>query len=189
MNRYRTDWMRTMVQRELRMVDTTIMGNILTGVGFFASTTIFVIGGLIAALGASEAGAEVLARLPFVSSTSQDAWVFKLALMLVLFVFAFFKLAWAFRLYNNCSVLIGAAPPPPMEGAAAEAYAARAGRVLRFAAEHANRGLRAYFFSLAVLSWLVHPVAFILATSWIATNAPEAQQEIRATSRVRSRSK
>ncbi len=167
MDRYRADWMREMMRRELRMVDTTVIGNILTGVGFFASTTIILIGGLVAALGAAEAGAETLAKLPLVSATTPDAWVFKLLLMLVLFVFAFFKLAWAFRLYNNCSVLIGAAPQPPVEDAVAEAHARRAGRVLRFAAEHSNRGLRAYFFSLAVLTWLLHPLAFIAASSWI----------------------
>ncbi len=167
MHRYRAAWMREMMQRDLRMVDTTIIGNILTGVGFFASTTIILIGGLIAALGAAEAGAEVLSKLPLVSVTSKEAWVLKLLVMLVLFVFAFFKLAWAFRLYNNCSVLIGAAPQPPVDAAVAAAHATRAGRVLRFAAEHSNRGLRAYFFALAVLAWLLHPLAFITATSWI----------------------
>ena len=84
-----------------------------------------------------------------------------------IFVIAFFKLAWAFRLYNNCSVMIGAAPPPPVETAAAEAYAERAGQVLGFAAQHANRGLRAYFFALAILAWFVHPYAFMAASTWI----------------------
>ena len=88
-------------------------------------------------------------------------------LVLVIFVFAFFKLAWAFRLYNNCSVLIGAAPPPPVEPAVAEAYAARAGKVLRFAAQHASRGLRAYFFAIAVLTWFVHPLLFVASSTWV----------------------
>ena len=74
MDRYRVDWMRMMVQRELRMVDTTIIGNILTGVGFFASTTIIVIGGLIAAMGAGDAAIEVLGALPLVSTPSRAVW-------------------------------------------------------------------------------------------------------------------
>ena len=35
------------------------------------------------------------------------------------------------------------------------------------AARHANDGLRAYYFALAVLSWFLHPVAFMLATAWV----------------------
>ncbi len=167
MDRYRTDWMRIMLTRDLRVVDTTIMGNILTGTGFFASTTILVAGGLIAALAAGDEAIMVLEDLPFVIPPSRALWELKVLAMLVIFIFAFFKLAWAFRLYNNCSVMIGAAPPPPVQQAIAEAYAQRAGRVLRFAAQHANRGLRAYFFALALLAWFLHPVAFLVASTWV----------------------
>ena len=31
-----------------------------------------------------------------------------------------------------------------------------------------NGGLRAYYFALAALSWLVHPLAFIAMTTWMA---------------------
>jgi len=167
MDRYRTDWMRAMLQRDLRVIDTTILGNILTGTGFFASTTILVAGGLVAALGAGETAVAVLNDLPFVASTSQALFELKILVMLTIFIIAFFKLAWAFRLYNDCSVMIGAAPPPPVEESTAERYAERAGQVLGFAAEHANRGLRAYFFALAILAWFVHPYAFMSTSAWV----------------------
>jgi len=35
------------------------------------------------------------------------------------------------------------------------------------AASQFNNGLRAYYFALATLSWFYHPLAFMLATTWI----------------------
>ena len=44
----------------------------------------------------------------------------------------------------------------------------RAAKIANLAARHFNRGLRAFYFALAALSWVVHPVAFALATTWVA---------------------
>ena len=30
-----------------------------------------------------------------------------------------------------------------------------------------NLGLRAYYFSLALLTWFVHPLLFVIASSWV----------------------
>ena len=35
------------------------------------------------------------------------------------------------------------------------------------AASHFMRGIRAYFFALALLSWFVHPILFLAATTWV----------------------
>ena len=165
MNRYRFDWMLVMMQRDLRMVDTSIVGNILTGVAFFASTTILVIGGLMATLGAADAAMEVIAELPFAMPTSRTFWELKTLLLAGIFVYAFFKFAWSFRLYNNSSVLIGAAPLPPVDDDEARRYAARVGSLLGYATQHFNRGMRAYFFSMPVLAWLFSPQAFLVAST------------------------
>ena len=42
-----------------------------------------------------------------------------------------------------------------------------AGRVLTLAVVNFNGGLRAYYFALAVLSWLVHPILFMIASAWM----------------------
>ena len=36
------------------------------------------------------------------------------------------------------------------------------------AADHANTGLRAFYYAIAALAWFFHPLLFILATSWVA---------------------
>ena len=80
---------------------------------------------------------------------------------------AFFKFAWSFRLHNYCSVLLGAAPLFDTVDAEGEALARRAGRISSLAARHFNRGLRAYFFALAALAWLLHPLVFMACTAYV----------------------
>ena len=43
-----TAWMQQARRREFRMIDSSILGVLVSGVSIFASTNIFVIGGLIA---------------------------------------------------------------------------------------------------------------------------------------------
>jgi len=163
-------WMERMLARDLRIVDTQIIGNLLTGIGFFASTTILVIGGLIAILGSAEQAMQALSELPFAVVQSREVWETKILVLLAVFVYAFFKFGWAFRIYNYCSIMIGAAPDPASaeeEEENAADYATRAAMLASLASRHFNRGLRAYFFALAVLGWFVSPLAFIAATTLV----------------------
>lgn len=164
-HRYR--WMRMMLDRDMRMVDTGVQGNLLTSVGFFASTTIFVIGGLLASLGATDQAIEVMQALPLASNTTRQAWEIKILLLVGLFVYAFFKFAWSFRLFNYCSVLIASAPPAPVPTEEAHEFAERAAKVNINASRHFNRGLRSYFFALAALGWFLNAIVFMIATTWV----------------------
>lgn len=163
MARHRRRWMREMLGRDLRMVDTQILGNLVTGIGFFASTSILMIGGLFAVMGAADRAIEALGHLPLANPPSREQWTLKVLLMLGIFVYAFFKFAWSFRLANYTSILVGAAPHKPENEAAAEAEAERLARLSILVNFHFNRGIRAFFFSLAVLGWFVHPALFAAA--------------------------
>ncbi len=163
---FRRRWMDEMLGRELRMVDTQILSTLQQGIGFFASTSILVVGGLFALLGSADQAIDAIADLPFAVSASRLAWELKILLMVTVFVYAFFKFAWAFRLTNYFAVLIGAAPTR-IEGEAARGYAGHAAALANLAARHTNRGLRAYFFGLAALGWFLHPAAFMIATAWV----------------------
>lgn len=167
MGRYRTRWMTVMLGRENRIVDTNIIGNLLNGVAFFSSTTIFAIGGLLAALGATDSAVALLRDLPFAAETSRSEVELKVLLLVGILTFSFFKFAWAYRLFNNCSVLIGATPIEAADDPGAARIADRAAQINILAARHFNRGLRAYFFALATLVWLVHPLLLIVASAWV----------------------
>lgn len=162
---HRHRWMEQMLARELRMVDTTILGNLLTGISFFASATILVLGGLGALLGATEQALNALGALPFADPGTPHSFAAKVVLLILIFIYAFFKFAWSFRLTNYCSILVGSAPAPCAD--AEPVTAARAARMSMLAAHHFNRGLRAYFFALAALGWFLHPALFVAASTGV----------------------
>ena len=89
MRDYRLLWMSRMLDREVRMVDTQILGNLMRSMSFFASTTMFIIAGLVAVLGAREKAMAVLRELPFTAEASTVLWDLKVLLLIAVFVYAF----------------------------------------------------------------------------------------------------
>ncbi len=165
--KHRHNWMRNMLQREMRMVDTMIHSTLAQGVAFFASASLLLVGGLVTVLGATDKAVAVLGYLPFTVPTSRTAWEAKVLLLIVVFVYAFFKFAWSYRLFNYCSILLGAAP---LETELSEEGRKIAGQLVdlqALAGRHFNRGVRAYFFAIAGLAWFAHPIAFAVATAWV----------------------
>ncbi len=91
MGGYRMDWWRGMISRDPRIVDATILTNLSNSAAFFASTTLLILGGLIALLGTSDRAMAVVSDLPFSASTDEVMWEYKIFLLLAIFVYAFFK--------------------------------------------------------------------------------------------------
>ena len=167
MRDYRFLWMRRMLDRDVRMVDTQILGNLMRSMSFFASTTMFIIAGLVAVLGARNEAMAVLEELPFTVDSSTVLWDMKVLLLIAVFIYAFFKFTWAFRHYNYCLILIGAVPNHDKLDEECHLIAERAARIAHSTGRHFNRGIRAYYFGLAALSWFLHPWIFIVLTGWV----------------------
>jgi uncharacterized membrane protein len=168
-NRVRREWMLQVTHREVRVIDGVVLQNLSTSPSFFASTTILIVGGLLAVLGSNSAS-DLVREIPFAVRTSGLLFDTKVALMLAIFVYAFFRFTWSMRQYTFGALMVGAAPDasefldPQLSR---DAFADRAGRVLGLAAETFNDGLRAYYFSFAALSWFLSPLAFVLATAGV----------------------
>jgi uncharacterized membrane protein len=161
MDEQRRRWMLGVPFRENRIADTAIVGNLMQSTSFLANTSIFILGGLVALIGAPDLGRRVLASLPFADPPAGDfAWELRITLLVLIFIRAFFELTWALRQFNYCSIVIGGIP----SGEEGRAQALVAAEVANRAATHFNDGLRAYYFGLAALAWIVHPVALILAS-------------------------
>ncbi len=161
MDEHRRRWMLAFLERENRIMDTQIIGNLMNSTSFLANTSIFILGGLVALLGAPDLGRRVLASLPFAEPPSNDwAWEIRIGLLLLIFIRAFFELTWALRHFNYGSIVMGGIMP----GTADRSRALAAAEVLNRAGRHFNTGLRAYYFGLAALAWIVHPVALMLAS-------------------------
>ncbi len=163
MDEHRRRWMRVMVTRDNRIMDTNIIGNLMNSTSFLANTAIFILGGLVAMLGSPELGARVFGALPFATTPDPAAWEMKIALLLLIFVRAFFELTWALRQFNYCSIVMGGIPHDPKDETGL-LQAEVAAKVANRAAGHFNSGLRAYYFGLAALAWILHPLALVLAS-------------------------
>lgn len=171
MNRQRDAWMHTMARRELRMIDTSIMIGLQQGTAFFASTSLIALGGCLALLQQADKVMVVLADLPLVVNTMRGVFELKLLGLTVLLAYSFFKFAWSYRLFNYCSILVGAVPVLRDEldqGEEIERAVRRASRMNILAGKHFNTGLRGIFFAIGYLGWIVGPAVFAIATLLVA---------------------
>lgn len=164
MHGYRLQWMHEMLKRDVRIVDSNIVLILARSATFLASTTIFILAGLIAILGTMDTAIEIIGELRYAVQSSREIWELKLIVLLLIFIYAFFKFTWSMRHFNYLSIMIGAAPSIDALPEWSETFAERAAKVSSKASNTFNRGLRAYYFGLAFLSWFIHPLVFILAT-------------------------
>ena len=165
-NAVRRQWMLQTTYREVRVIDGVVIQSLSTSPSFFASTTILIIGGLLAVLGTDKA-TELVRELPFAARTTTLIFDLKLILMLGIFVYTFFRFTWSMRQYTFGALLVAAAPEAERfisEGLSREAFADKAGRVVGLAAETFNDGLRGYYFAFAAIGWFFSPLVFMVAT-------------------------
>ena len=168
MTAMREKWMLNVVVRGDSPIDAIIQTGLQQGVLFFASTTVLLIGGLVAVLGASETGVAVLQGLPMVNPSNTIQMELKILLIILIFVMAFFKFAWSHRLYNYILIMIGAAPNRDTEEQALTHYAKKLSLLHALASKHFTTGLNAYFLAMAAFAWLVSAWLFMVATVWVA---------------------
>ncbi len=165
--RHRRRWMAQMIRRENRITDASVLAVQSRSASFFAQTTVFILGGLVALLGAHEKAADVVAEMPFAVKTATAGWEIKIGLLAIIFIYSFFKFTWSIRQFNYVALLIGAAVPLDADPAACTDSADRAARMSDIAANHFNEGVRAYYFGLAALAWFVNPWGFMIASAWV----------------------
>ena len=166
MDTYRIVWIRRMLDRETRMTDMQIMAALQNGTAFFASTTLLSIGGALTLLRSPDEILTVVSLLPFSAPTTRGLWELKTIGLVLVFVYAFFKFAWSYRLFNYVSILFGAMPPPSEKGTPeTEAHVMRTAKLFASAGKHFNRGQRAFFFALGYLGWFIGP-AILMATTF-----------------------
>jgi uncharacterized membrane protein len=159
MDEHRRRWMLAALARDNRIADIAAIGNLMSSVSFLATTSILLLGGLVAMMAAPDLGRRVVAAFPWSEVPDDSMWEVKIGLLLLIFVNAFFELTWALRQFNYVSILVMGMP----QDAAATAAAEAATRLANRAARHFNTGLRSYYFGLAALAWIIHPLALALA--------------------------
>lgn len=165
MNPMRERWFEQTLLRENRIVDSSLLANLMHSATFFSSTTVLVLGGLLALFGSIEKSADLFENLPFAQRSSQQLLEAKVVLLILLFVYALIKFTWSVRQFNFVTILIGSLSPKDQVTDDDRSAARRAAGILKLAGENFGQGMRSYYFAVAVLMWFVQPLFFIAATA------------------------
>ncbi len=106
MHRYRGLWMERMLARDARMMDGQVIGALQNGTAFFASTSLIALGGAVTLFHSTEDMLTIIAALPFGAAITHVQWEMKVVGLMIIVIYAFFRFAWSYRLYNywrSCS--------------------------------------------------------------------------------------
>jgi len=118
-------------------------------------------------MGTTDKAAELVREIPFSQATPILVFEFKILVLIAIFVYAFFRFSWSMRQYTFVALMIGALPSPEFfaeQPDKEDDYARRVSAMTGLAAETFNDGLRAYYFSFAVMGWFFSPLAFVLTS-------------------------
>ena len=166
---YRLHWAMESATRDIPVSCAALTSNLMNSVSFYASTTIYIIAGLLALIGAVDRLEAFSVDIPFAQEGAQGLLQIKLMLLILVFIVAYFKFTWSLRQFNFLCILIGGIPHerymPDKEYW--QRSASRMARINSCAGNEFNRGIRAYYYGIAALGWFLHPLVFILATLWV----------------------
>ena len=165
---WRKRWAMAMLARENRIMDAQVITGLNNVVTFFCSTSIFITAGLFASIGSSEQIVELINQLSFLTTTNIATVELKLGLLIVIFIYSFFKFGWAIKQYSYSAVVLASVPgAQDVDKERDEPVANLMGKLSSLGSQHFNDGVRGYYFALATLSWFVHPLIYIGVISWV----------------------
>lgn len=159
---YRREWMRQFVTRTPRIYDASVLGNLRQSTSWLASTTMIALGGLFALIGNTAPLIAVAEDLSLSPHSGRSVEI-RLMLAALFLAHAFLKFLWSNRLFGYSAVVMSAVPNDPADPVALP-RAMQAAEIGVRAAVNFNRGLRATYFALASLAWLLGGPALIVAT-------------------------
>jgi uncharacterized membrane protein len=169
MRTHRELWSTRLLQRDMRMTDAALLANQERVVSFFASTTLIILAAILTAVPNAAQISRLTQQLPVIGGSTEAELVLKLLVLLLIMVYAFFKITWSLRQYGFASVLVGSAPMPE-ENTAPEIrqrFASNLARLMDRAGHDNNGCLRAYYFAFAVVFWFAGNLPFVVASSAI----------------------
>ena len=156
-------WMTAMTHREIRLLDSQLLGHSINSGSFFASSNLLLIAAVGSVLfggqGALEGFAAVGAEA--VPTRLLEA---KLALVLVCLARGLLDFIWSIRQMNYALALIGAAPEVHSDHDKV-AFGHATADVLNPALSAFSQGVRGYYFALAAAAWLFGPLWLALGVA------------------------
>ncbi|MGB1109103.1 MAG: DUF599 domain-containing protein [Gammaproteobacteria bacterium] len=163
-------WIQVLHERELRIVDTSVVANMERNSTFFASSSLLIIAGLLTAIGSTDKAISFIEHLSFGAQVSQARWELGVSVLVFIYVYAFFTFTWTMRQWGLASILIGSAQQSDdlqASDAERDRHRESLAQLVWLAIYNFNLGLRGYYFSLALLIWFVFPLGVVLTTLWV----------------------
>ena len=143
---HRRTWMREAYQRENRITDSALVNNLMQSATFFSSTTILILGALVAVLGSLEHNSEIVGvvrSFPLARQVSAKLLEFKTLVLSLVFVYAFLRFTMSLRQFNLINILIGAFPAAKTHQIPGDKLIDQAARLNELAGNNFTQGLRA----------------------------------------------
>lgn len=171
-HRYRIQWVKNMVHHKHseRLVDVRVVANLQKSATFLASTSVLIIGGFVAILDYGDQALPIIQTIPLVAVMPDYMWIVKTIVLIMIFVYSFFKLTWVVRQFNIITILMLAAPTYcPEEDSYDQIkrqtwYVSRISALLTNSARHFNLAVRSYYFGGVALSWYISPILLMALT-------------------------
>lgn len=159
----RAGWMRALVARESRLMDSQFLGHTINSASFFGSANMIAIAALGGFMFGGDKNLQGLEHLAIVRSGPVWLLEFKVALMLLTLARGMLDFVWAIRQLNYCLAAIGSYPEN-LDAGGRNKWALALTSMLNPALKTFSRGVRAYYFSLAAAGWFFGPLALIATT-------------------------
>lgn len=168
MDHWREAWALSLLKRDNRIMDSQVINALVRKETFFASTTILILASSIALMGLRDKANHLLEDIPYIQPVSATVWEIKVTVLIMIFVYAFFKFSWSIRQHSYSAILLGSIPEPGCSDQDfASQQAMRLAGLSNLGARNFNDGIRAYYFALAELSWFISPLMFMVFTVWV----------------------
>ena len=159
----RTVWMAAMTHREMKLVDSQLMGHSINSASFFASTNLLLIAAVAGILFGGETALQGFAAVGAENVPTRILEA-KLALVLICLTRGFLDFIWALRQMNYTLALIGSAPEIHST-TDRKAFGEAASQLLNPALSAFSQGVRGYYFALAAAAWLFGPLWLALGVA------------------------
>lgn len=160
----RRRWMVNMTGRDVRLMDSQLLGHAINSASFFASSNLIVIAAIGGVLFSGQSVFRSIEKLGVVAAAPDWLFTAKLALVVIVLARGFLDFIWALRQMNYTLAAIGAAPPPTADPTLLAAYGEATAQVLNPALSAFNTGVRGYYFALSAAAWLTGSLGFIVLT-------------------------
>jgi uncharacterized membrane protein len=166
----RLKWMVMMLnsQRENRVFDAIILGQISSAMSYFGSATLIVLVGMVGALASINLIHASFTQMPFVPKMSLELFSVYFAALTAIVARCYFAFTYGLRTMAYTLAMIGGLDEHPASTPQLEIMTAQTAVVLTSAVRSMNSGIRGYYFLVGGIMLFAGPMLSILATTAMA---------------------